>query len=246
MALSATLLYERFFHISSLCAKKIYAGKNLVWQLCAILLTYILVVSEFDWLYFISVRNTTINQLFFPALIIGGFLPVIIPTTLILLGMVRKSRKMLVLGWALGQAAFLGWAISSFYKAFTGRMQPNLHDLVTNSSNDFHFGILEHGIFWGWPSSHTAVAFAVAFAFIALIPKNKKYSRYASVAYALYRNWRFSFSPLVFRIRSRSDYWSCHRKRGWYGVGKETTSSVVTDNAAMVLNTDLLKQNFTG
>lgn len=175
-----------FFTSVPFVLKKIYAGKNLLWQLCAILLTYIFVVSGFDWLYFISVRNTTVNQLFFPALIVGGLFPVIIPITLILLGMVRKNRTMSVFGWALGQAAFLGWAISSFYKAFTGRMQPNLHDLITNSSNGFHFGILEHGIFWGWPSSHTAVAFAITFAFIALIPKNKKYSRYASVMYALY------------------------------------------------------------
>lgn len=89
--------------------------------------------------------------------------------------------------WALTQAAALGWTVSAIYKAFTGRIQPP-HGLVTtlvDTSRDWNFGFLQHGVFWGWPSSHTMVAFAMAFALIGLFPKRKDVF-FASLFYAIY------------------------------------------------------------
>lgn len=91
----------------------------------------------------------------------------------------------------LGQAAFLGYLVSIFYKSLTGRMPPPFHfsgesaGFLIDNSRDWNFGFLQHGIFWGWPSSHTTVAFAMAFSIIYFYPKNKTLCILAFL-YALY------------------------------------------------------------
>ena len=89
----------------------------------------------------------------------------------------------------LGQAVILAWAISTFYKIFTGRPAPELSIFGNSTSTDishvFKFGILKGGIFWGWPSSHTTVAFAAASAITWLYQQNKKVLPAAWIA-ALY------------------------------------------------------------
>lgn len=96
-----------------------------------------------------------------------------------------------MLAWALGQAALIGYLVSSFYKALTGRIPPP-STAVLDVSRQFNFGFLREGIFWGWPSSHTTVAFAMAFALIALYPKNK-IVKSLSLIYALYIGIGVSF-----------------------------------------------------
>jgi membrane-associated phospholipid phosphatase len=56
---------------------------------------------------------------------------------------------------------------------------------LVDSSHGFQFGFLKGGVFWGWPSSHTTVAFAMAACLIALYPKNKMLVP-LSALYALY------------------------------------------------------------
>lgn len=97
----------------------------------------------------------------------------------------RKNSEKILAGLALGQAAILGSVISSIYKKFTGRIQPDFANPTLDISGDFNFGFLQHGIFWGWPSSHTTIAFAMAFTLITLYPKFKNL-RYAALLYALY------------------------------------------------------------
>lgn len=162
-----------------------FKGYNLFWQVIAILLTYILVISNFDWYYFINTRSSTLNYFFFPAIIFGGILPIILPIYLIIRGYFSKKENIQNLGWVLAQAAIMGSFISSLYKTFTGRIQPSLSDITTNISHGFNFGFMKHGIFWGWPSSHTTVAFAMAFTLIYLYPKNKTV-RIFSILYAFY------------------------------------------------------------
>lgn len=164
---------------------KAFRGYNLLWHLLAILLTYIFVTSGFDWWYFTAVGVKSSRTFFFPALAIGGLLPIILPIILFTIGKLRKNSEKIIAGVALGQAAILGSVISSLYKAFTGRIQPSFANLTTDISRDFNFGFLHHGIFWGWPSSHTTIAFAMAFTLITLYPKFKNL-RYAALLYALY------------------------------------------------------------
>jgi hypothetical protein len=79
----------------------------------------------------------------------------------------------------MGQAVILGVLISSSIKFFTGRRDPGIMSGIINGerdagdfSGDFAFGFMERGIFSGWPSSHTAVIFAMAITLIGLYPKN--------------------------------------------------------------------------
>ena len=172
---------------------KSFSGKFFVWHIIAIALTYILVISGFDWWYFLHTRNFIFNVASFPAIALGGLGAIILPFVLLWIGKKRNHAKTIITAWAVGQAALLGWLISSIYKAFTGRIQPNLQEIGTDISHQFHFGFLEHGIFWGWPSSHTTVAFAIALTLTMMFPENKKL-KWGALAVALYIGLGVSFN----------------------------------------------------
>jgi hypothetical protein len=165
-----------------------FKGYNLLWHFLAIVLTYIIVASDFDWDFFISAQETVLRTLLFPAIRLGMILPVVVPLILLAIGIQRKDLKIKNTAFALGQAAILGLAVSSFYKAFTGRIPPPhffSHGTLVDTSHGFQFGFLRGGMFWGWPSSHTTVAFAMAVAHWKLYPENKLV-RYAAILYAFY------------------------------------------------------------
>lgn len=168
-----------------------FSGGNFVWHIFAWVLTVVIVSSGFDWFYFVETRPYSFNTLFFPAIIIGGLLPMFGLPLMLFIGWLKKSKPNQMLAWVLGQAAFLGWLISSSYKALTGRIHPP-DSILLDISRQFNFGLLKEGIFWGWPSSHTTVAFAMAFTLITLYPKNKLVVASAFL-YALYIGIGVSF-----------------------------------------------------
>ncbi len=167
---------------------RVFAPRYLVWHAALIVLTYLCVVSGFDWYYFTQTRFEHLSALSIPAALLGFFLPIVVPVVLYYFGQWRGSAKLKHVAIAVAQAQALGWFVSSMYKAFTGRIQPEfLHtSTMEDISRQFNFGILENGIFWGWPSSHTTVAFAGAATLIYfLYPKHKVFSLLLG-AYALY------------------------------------------------------------
>lgn len=137
--------------------KKIFSGHNLLLHFLAIFLTYVIVVSGFDWKFFTYVITVSWRANFSPALQLGSSLPIFFPLVLVLLGLIVKNRKSLNVGMAVAQAAFLGLVISGVCKAFTGRIQPpgHSHTSILDASNmvdishQFQFGILRHGVFLG-------------------------------------------------------------------------------------------------
>jgi membrane-associated phospholipid phosphatase len=165
---------------------KVFSGWNLAWHLIAALSTYLLITSGADWAYFQATLDPTIQTILFPSVLIGLFGPILFPLAYLYIGKKRKDIQMIATAWALGQAVFLGWLISTSYKVFTGRGHPlQSGELLADISHQFHFGVLRGGIFWGWPSSHTAVAFSLAAAFWILHP-NRKVWRVIVAALALY------------------------------------------------------------
>lgn len=169
----------------------IFAPKNIIWHLVAIASTYIIVVSDFDWFWFVNIQSDGLRAFLFPSVVIGALIPIVIPFGLLAIGYIRKSKsiyegkKIINVAYAIGQAALLGSIISSLYKAFTGRVQPDFGNLIVDTSHSFQFGLWNHGIFWGWPSSHTTIAFAMAIALWMLFPR-KKIMKVLVLIYALY------------------------------------------------------------
>jgi membrane-associated phospholipid phosphatase len=173
----------------------IFSGRNLGWHALAIVLTLAIVMSGSDWHYYLSTRGNVILQLARPAILLGGLVPIWGTLFFLLVGAVGKNQRIMTTAWALGQAAIIGSLLSSAYKAFTGRIPPpfarHFGMAVTDTaslpdtSHGFQFGILKGGMFWGWPSSHTTIAFAMAVCLITLYPGNKKLF-FGALAYALY------------------------------------------------------------
>lgn len=164
---------------------QVFEGRNLLWNFLAIIVTLVAVTSGLDWQYFSATRAAIFWDLSFPAVVLGGLLPIILPICLIACGALLHRVKIRLTGWAIGQAAFIGWLISSAYKSVTGRVGPPLQGLGTDISHQFQFGFWNGGIFWGWPSSHTTVAFAVSAALLVLFPK-KRWLGALALIYALY------------------------------------------------------------
>jgi membrane-associated phospholipid phosphatase len=161
-----------------------FAGWRLIWHVIAILLTVILVTSGFDWRYFLATRNPALRLWMFSAVGIGGLLPLALPLFLLIVGFIIQSSRTILAGWAVGQAALLGSLISSTYKAFTGRVHPS-HGVGMDISHIFRFGFLRGGVFWGWPSSHATIAFAMAMTVFTLCPK-QRWLGLVAILYAFY------------------------------------------------------------
>lgn len=180
----------------------IFSVRNIVVQVLACVLTYIIVISGFDWNYFIFVQTSPLHTYLSPAVGVGGLVPMFGLPLLYVVAKLTKRNVLLITTWALAQAAALGWVISSTYKAFTGRVQPprGLFVPLIDASHNWNFGFLEHGIFWGWPSSHTTVAFAMSFALISLYLKRKDilwialfYAFYIGIGISMQIHWFSEF-----------------------------------------------------
>jgi membrane-associated phospholipid phosphatase len=175
-------LFYRFFRSIA----RIFSGRNLWGHLLAIVLTVLLVTSGFDGWYFAALHRSRASARLYIGVKVGSVLPVLLPLILLGCGWLWKRRRVVNLGWALGQAALLGWLVTSFYKVFTGRPGPHFRGSgpPPGLSRVFRFGFWRGGIFWGWPSSHTAVAFAIAFTVVYFFPRSR-IARLAAPLYAL-------------------------------------------------------------
>lgn len=168
-------MFRAFTHKLPQRLLAVFRGKNIFYHIAAIILTYVLVVSGFDWYFFDITRSPYFFPLIMAAGMTGFFVPVLVPIGMWVVGEVRKDTSLAVHGVLVAQAVIIAWTVSSFYKALTGRMQPEFltQTLLTDNSRDFNFGFLQHGIFWGWPSSHAAVACALSTVLIVLYNRNK-------------------------------------------------------------------------
>ena len=161
-----------------------FTGWRIVWHVIAILLTFILVTSGFDWRWFLATRNPALRSWMWPAVGLGALLPLILPLYLLTAGFIIENARIKLTGWAIGQAELIGAFVSAAYKAFTGRAHP-AHVVGDDLSHVFRFGFLRGGVFWGWPSSHTTIAFAMAVTVFTLCPK-QRWLGWVAILYAFY------------------------------------------------------------
>jgi membrane-associated phospholipid phosphatase len=135
--------------------------------------SYGLVAGGTDW----SWHRNAVDHPWIPntgriAVETGPLVSVIAPLGLYFYGRSQKDMQLQITGLALGQAAIDAAVITSVLKAFTGRVGPQNKSEQNDYSNGFRFGFLRGGIYQGWPSSHTAAAFAMATTLIGLYPDN--------------------------------------------------------------------------
>lgn len=172
--------YKLFWNIISL-----YQGRNLFWQIVLIVLSFISVMTGFDWFYYQSTRGEIIQLLLFPPVLIGFLVPIFLPIILFIYAKLKEDKRILNTAYAVSQAAILGLGISSLYKVFSGRMGPPHFLTSIDTSYMFRFGFLRGGAFQGWPSSHTTIAFAISAVLFTLYPE-KKFLKYWVIIYAFY------------------------------------------------------------
>ncbi len=161
-----------------------FKGRMLLWHAVAIISAAALVESGFDWTWFLSTRSEALRYWMFPAVRIGWHLPMLLPLALLLIGAVLGNSRTWRTGWAIAQAEIIGGILAASYKAITGRTHPP-HTVSTDLSHVFRFGFLRGGVFWGWPSSHTTIAFAMALTVFTLFPK-ARWLGLLAIAYAFY------------------------------------------------------------
>jgi hypothetical protein len=166
--------------------RELLLPKALLVQALAIVVTAIIVLSGFDWWYFVTMHTSVLYPYFRPALPIGFFLPILLPILLYGIYSLKKKIILKTVAHTLTVSAFLSWALAAFYKALTGRIQPPHIVTSVDMSRQFNFGFFEHGIFWGWPSSHTTVAFATMVALYIVLKEKHRTLGILALMYAWY------------------------------------------------------------
>lgn len=160
---------------TNVCFRVVAYGTSLA---LGCVLTYVCVMSGFDWHYLLWSRSHA-SLVAFLSLgpVVGMIVPIFVPLGLLISYQLTRNSKTLRWFTLLATAALIGFCLSTFIKLFTGRTQPDLHNMTVDISHAFHFGFMHHGFFWGWPSSHTTVAFAMSVAVVVLLYRTRARTR---------------------------------------------------------------------
>jgi membrane-associated phospholipid phosphatase len=138
--------------------------------------TYAMIETGVDWEWNrLAYHHQALAYAGMPAGILGALLPIGLPLGFYLYGRRAENYDYQAAGLAMGQAAILALGVTSTIKVFTGRRAPGIIDQDPDAldySGDWAFGFMNRGAFNGWPSSHTAVAFAMAAALTELYPES--------------------------------------------------------------------------
>ena len=189
-------LLKMLSHRFGLNLMRSFFGINFAFHGLAILLTVGIVLTGMDWSWYqFFMRHVYLQTIFMSGAVLGSLVPFSVPIILFALGRKRKDKKLAAAGPMVGQAALLALIISSIYKVFTGRIPPG--GLAATGGqyylSQFRFGILNGGIWEGWPSGHTTTAFAMAIALSAYYPDNR-WLRAGCIGYGLYIGFCMSTS----------------------------------------------------
>lgn len=159
-----------------------FLGYGLWIHIAVALSTALLVLSGADWAYYQATRSTALVGVVIFSAAAGFIMPVVGPLLLYFLARARQDPRAHLMVQNVAVAEMAACLIAAAYKAVTGRLQPNLAN-GADISRGFQFGILCNGIFWGWPSSHTIVAFSAAV--VIVLSVRSRVARAISILYAL-------------------------------------------------------------
>lgn len=151
---------------------RVFMGKNSFAHLLAISITFLFVTTGIDWQYFVFMNTTAPHFILFSADIIGLLLPILLPLTIFITGVVRKDTTYIRTGVTLVTTVVLAFLIALTYKSLAGRESPLDDGPLFDNSHQFHFGFMQHSVQGGWPSSHATVMFALAACLVTLFPRS--------------------------------------------------------------------------
>lgn len=167
-----------------------FKGNNLYLHLAGVASTALFVTTDVDYQvehYFN--QHPEYSQWTRPVLITGQFLPFVAGGSLFTYAKITNDNKALGASLAVLQASLIEFIYNSALKAITGRPNPDWrHNSDLDSlSKTFRFGFLRGGIYWGWPSGHTAATMAVVSALTNYYPNITwlKVAGYGLVAYTI-------------------------------------------------------------
>ena len=134
--------------------------------------TWAMIETGIDWdLRNAAGKSDLFMNLGMPALLAGNLVPVLTPLTFYIAGKVYDDNRMVSTAAALSQALIITLSIQSPLKMITGRPSTELpintwgavrerSPRTDDFSNEFDWFNMNFGV--GWPSGHTATAFAAA------------------------------------------------------------------------------------
>lgn len=168
-----------------------FKGDNIYLHLTAIASTCLLVAGGVDYdVENFANTNPEVGQYGRGVFITGQFLPFLAGGSLLLYGGAARDKEVLGASFSVIQASLIELMYNTALKAVTGRPGPDWrHNSDMDSlSRVFRFGFLRGGVFWGWPSGHTAATMAVVSALIGYYPNSAwlKVAGLGLVAYTIY------------------------------------------------------------
>jgi membrane-associated phospholipid phosphatase len=152
--------------------------------------TWAFIGTGIDWQWNrLAYNNSVYINAGLPALYIGYLIPAVTPLTLYMTGRISQNAKLQITSMALTQSLMLTLGIQTVLKITTGRALPGLVNQldqrrsarVNNFCDEFHW--FNMNAIAGWPSGHTANAFAAAAA-VAEIYKDNTPLKIAVYSYA--------------------------------------------------------------
>ncbi len=168
-----------------------FKDNNLYLQLAGIASTALIVTTNTDYHvehYFNE--HEAYSNIARPVVFTGMFLPFIASGSLYAYAKFKNDNEVLGASFAVMQATITEFLYNSLLKAITGRPHPDWQhtsDMKTLSKK-FRFGFDRGGIFWGWPSGHTAATTAVVSALMGYYPNSTwlKVAGFSLMAYTIF------------------------------------------------------------
>ncbi len=168
-----------------------FIGRNLDYQLAAVVVTPPIVSSDLDYRieHFFN-QHPAYGKWADPVPYTGELLPFIAGGSLLAYAGLEHNDEVLGASFAVIQASIIELMDNIALKAITGRPAPNWrrHSSMDALSEEFRFGFLRGGIWNGWPSGHTGATMAVVSALTSYYPHSTwlKIAGYGLVAYTMY------------------------------------------------------------
>ncbi len=168
-----------------------FKGNNLYLHLAAVASTGILVAGnvDYDVEHFFN-THPDYGQYGRGVFITGEFLPFIAGGSLLIYSGAMRDKQTLGAAFAVIQASVIELMYNTALKAITGRPGPDWrrHSDMESLSKTFRFGFLRGGVYWGWPSGHTATTMAVVSSLIGYYPHSTwlKVAGFSLVGYTVF------------------------------------------------------------